>query len=166
MIIMGIDPGPDKSAYVILDCENMTIRRFGHEDNEAVLVVVEESAVDDLAIENVSYYGPKTSIGATTLDTARWVGRFEDRRATSGKHPPTVLIKNQKVRACMCGQVSVKKSAVHQAAKDRFPRTGGGSSPQKGTKKQPGPLYGMSGPHIFDALAIALTLKETREVAQ
>jgi len=161
--VLGIDPGPDKSAFVVLDWANMAVLAFGHEDNDRLLAIIETTAVDDMAVENVSYYGPHANIGATTIDTARWVGRFQDRRITGGKIPndggiPNVaLIKNQTVRVCLCGNVAVKKNNVHQAVKDRFPRTGGGACPQKGTKKEPGPLYGMSGNHIWDALAIAIT---------
>lgn len=162
MNILGIDPGPDKSAYVLLKWPDREILGHGHVDNEQLLLIIEGCPAAYMAIEEVSYYGPDRSIGATVIDTARWIGRFEDRVVTSADYiRKTVLIKNQKVRVHMCGLTAVKKAAVHQAAKDKFPRSGGGATPQKGTKKQPGPLYGMSGGHIWDALAIAITCAET-----
>jgi len=162
MRILAIDPGPDKSAFVLFDWPEKVIQQFGHVDNEELLVLIQNTPANLMAIEEVSYYGPDRSIGATTIDTARWVGRFQDRVATRGSITQgTILIKNQKVRVHMCGLTAVTKSAVHHATKDRFPRTGGGATPCKGTKGQPGPLYGMAGPHMFDALAIGITGAET-----
>lgn len=41
---------------------------------------------------------------------------------------------------------------------DLFPRTGGGATPQIGTKAKPGPLYGVSS-HAWAALGVAVTAK-------
>ena len=135
MDILAIDPGPDKSAFVLFDWPEKVIFTFGHITNREVLELIASINVDLMAVEEVSYYGPNSNIGATTIDTARWVGRFQDRMETQGHSENGVmLIKNQKVRVHICGLSAVKKSAVRRATKDRFPRTGGGATPCKGTK--------------------------------
>ena len=61
----------------------------------------------------------------------------------------------------LCKNNRAKDGNVRQAILDRYPATGGGKNPQVGTKKAPGPLYGVSG-HAWQALAVAITAIETR----
>ena len=56
----------------------------------------------------------------------------------------------------LCNSVRAKDSNVRQALLDRFPATGGGKTPQIGTKSKPGPLYGFS-KDMWAALGVALT---------
>lgn len=54
---------------------------------------------------------------------------------------------------------------VRKALLDLFPRTGGGATPQVGTKAKPGPLYGIS-THAWAALGVAVTVAGIREPIQ
>ena len=54
--------------------------------------------------------------------------------------------------------------AALQALLDLFPRTGGGATPQIGTKGKPGPLYGVSS-HAWAALGVAVTASHQMEGA-
>jgi hypothetical protein len=60
------------------------------------------------------------------------------------------------VKLHLCGTNKAKDANVRQALLDMFPRTGGGAVPQVGTKKEPGPLYGIS-THAWPALGVAIT---------
>ena len=60
----------------------------------------------------------------------------------------------------LCGNNSAKDSNVRQALIDRFPRSGGGKTPQIGTKGDPGPLYGIKKDE-WAALGVAITTLET-----
>jgi hypothetical protein len=60
------------------------------------------------------------------------------------------------VKVLLCNSSKAKDSNVRQALLDLFPRSGGGATPQIGTKSQPGPLYGVS-THAWPALGVAVT---------
>jgi len=61
----------------------------------------------------------------------------------------------------LCKNNRAKDANIRQALLDRFPATGGGKAPQIGTKKQPGPLYGVTS-HLWSALAVAVTWADTQ----
>ena len=58
----------------------------------------------------------------------------------------------------LCGTPRAKDTNIRQRVIDIFPATGGGKTPQIGTKKEPGPLYGVTS-HCISALAVGLTYK-------
>ena len=60
------------------------------------------------------------------------------------------------VKMHLCGRTTAKDTHVRQALLARFPQTGGGKTPAVGTKKQPGPLYGVKN-DAWAALAVAVT---------
>jgi hypothetical protein len=106
---------------------------------------------DELAIEMVEARGMGIPVGAETYNTVLWIGRFIE--AFGGK---TSLIFRRDVKLCICGDSRAKDSNIRQALLDRYPRTGGGKTPQVGTMKEPGPLFGVSS-HAFAALAVGHT---------
>jgi hypothetical protein len=80
------------------------------------------------------------------------------------------MVPRRYVKIALCGKTTFRDPTtgslkgigdkhVRQAILDRFPGTGGGKTPQIGTKKQPGPLYGVKG-HMWAALAVALTAEK------
>jgi hypothetical protein len=107
-----------------------------------------------VAIEATSYYGKDFSVGKSIMETCRWIGRFEQ-HAYQLKQS-VVLIERMKVRLAICGHARCGDAQVRTAIIDRF---GGSRSIAVGTKKHPGPLYGVSG-HCWAALAVALTAAE------
>ena len=56
----------------------------------------------------------------------------------------------------LCNSMRAKDSNIRQAILDRYPTTGGGKCPQVGTKKEPGPLYGVS-KDVWAAIGVGLT---------
>jgi hypothetical protein len=101
-----------------------------------------------LGIEMIACYG--MPVGAEVFETCIWIGRFIERW---GSHAFYIYRKDVKLH--LCGQARAKDANVRQALIDRY-----GSSQKKaiGTKKAPGPLYGISS-HVWSALGVAITLE-------
>lgn len=153
MKIFGVDPGTVESGFVLFDSDNMQVVESGVVDNEELLKVDAWVNSDILCIEMVASYG--MPVGQTTFDTVLWIGRFVQMAVSKDKEY-TLLYKKKDINPTLCFSNKAKDANIRQAVLDIFPSTGGGSVPQKGTKSNPGPLYGVSS-HAFSALAVALT---------
>lgn len=150
----AIDAGTTHSGHIVWD--GGEIVGCGITSNELLLA---ELAVDHgghIVCEWFQSYG--MAVGKEVFETCAWIGRFEQavgidhaRRLTRGE-----------VKLHLCGNARAKDANVRQALLDKYPRTGGGKTPQIGTKKQPGPLYGISS-HMWSALAVAVTWWELHE---
>jgi len=146
MIITGIDPGPEESAFVYWD--GVKILGHGNRTNgEMLKMFAHDSSValspDYIAIEQIRGFG--VLAGDKLFDTCVWSGRFfqawgEDRCR---------WVPRKKVIAHLCG--------TGARGNDRFVREAliARIGPQ-GTKKNPGPTMGISG-HLWSALAVSVT---------
>mgnify|MGYP007124593761 CR=1 FL=1 len=105
-----------------------------------------------MAIEMIQAQG--MPVGKTTFETIVWIGRFV--QAFGGDEDTYTRIYRREVKAELCNSQRANDANVRRALLDRFPRTGGGKEPAIGTKKQPGPLYGLSS-HAISALAVGVT---------
>ena len=145
--VVGIDPGPLESAYVVWDgtkvkeaCNvpNITMLRF----------LSDGSFTHDVhcAIEHVRGFGVMAS--DSLFDTCIWSGRFLQ---AFGEHRCTWVPRKQ-VSAHLCGTAGISHDKfVREALITRF----GGKDMAIGKKAAPGPLYGISG-HLWAALAVAI----------
>jgi len=157
-MILAIDPGTEKSGYVILN--GMEILSSGIVDNENMLDILDvykEVKNVELVVEMVASYG--MAVGKTVFETCVWIGRFIER--FSG--PYNKIFRRQTstngvsgVCMTLCHNNRAKDKNIRAAIIDLYEPTGGGKIKQIGTKKQPGPLYGISG-HMWSALAVGLT---------
>jgi hypothetical protein len=149
--ILALDPGPEQTGWVLYDGER--VHSSAVEPNAAMLERVEHwQSGATLAIEMIASYG--MPVGREVFETCVWIGRFMQ----AWRDPADVrLVYRQDVKLHLCGSPRAKDSNVRQALLDLFPRTGGGATPQIGTKKQPGPLYGVSS-HAWPALGVAVTV--------
>lgn len=149
--IMSIDPGPDQSGWCVF--HSGSVIASGVKTNEAVLDEIRHTTADFLAIERVASYG--MSVGRDVFETCEWVGDFRNewRRKGLGE---AILIYRRDVKLHLCGSLKANDSNIRQAILDMFPRSGGGKTPQVGTKLQPGPLHGVSS-HAWSALAVCIT---------
>lgn len=151
--ILAIDPGTEQSAWVLYD--GSEVLDFGIDSNEEMLCALtplsESPERPELAIEMVACYG--MPVGAETFETCLWIGRFIERFGGGEK------VYRKDVKMHLCHSMRAKDGNVRQALIDKFPATGGGKVPQIGTKKQPGPLYGVAS-HVWSALAVAVTYAE------
>lgn len=153
-MIIGIDPGPAQSGWVAL--EDKLLTACGVDDNHTVAKMLHEHALFTVAIEMIASYG--MSVGRETFETCVWIGRFME----CCIDPEAVhLIYRKDIKIHVCSNAHAKDANVRQALIDMFPPSGGGAIKQIGTKKEPGPLYGMN-THAWAALAVAVTARDTK----
>jgi len=170
MLVFAIDPGPEKSAWLLYNAADQRIvgKYDGTPNAEVCKELAREGYVNyPMVVEMVASYG--MSVGASTFETCVWIGRFM--QAWPGlayqiyrKRKTILPLRGRPVvvpSICMhlCKNNTAKDSNISQALRDRFPQTGGGKTPSVGTKKQPGPLYGVS-KHLWSALAVAVTFAD------
>lgn len=162
MQILAIDPGTEKSGWVLYEPTEMRICQCGIDINQTVMNLVRTEIDPDtyLVAEQISCQG--MAVGQETFDTVEFLGAILyaalGNNGWDRRHDFTV--KRQKVKTHLCGSARAKDANIRQAIIDRFPPTGGGKCRQIGTKKQPGPLYGVKS-HCWSALAVAITWYET-----
>ncbi len=158
MTILAIDPGTDRSAWC--DYSQEYGIRFGTLQNFEMLPFLrhyaEDGAAPDLAVEMVASYG--MPVGREVFETCVWIGRFIE---AWGR--PFRLVYRREVKLHVCASPKANDASIRQALIDRF---GPGKDKAIGTKKAPGPLYGVHGDE-WAALAVAVTAAETeaRDVA-
>lgn len=168
MRFLAIDPGDRISGVVWYDAANHVVEQFENEmDNSSLLLKLRnepEPCQAQLVIEDIQAMG--MAVGKTVFETKEWIGRF--REAWESRTGNTAQkIKRTDVKIAICGksvytnpktgaQKGVTDGVVRRAVLELFPATGGGVTPEIGTKKKPGPLYGMKS-HTFQALAVAIT---------
>lgn len=148
-IINAIDPGPSNSAILRYDLEHPS------EPISAALILPNQDVLHELSaygghavIEMVASYG--MAVGKDVFETVYWIGRFAERAPSHDR------IFRLDCKMHLCHDSRAKDTNIRQALIDRFPATGGGRTPQVGTKTQPGPLYGIKS-HLWAALAVAVT---------
>jgi hypothetical protein len=148
MIVIGIDPGPEESAFVVWDGEK--ILRAGEMGNGLLLYEfqyrenltppMKDAAI---AIEQIRGFGVIAS--DKLFDTCHWTGRF----VQAWGENVCRMVPRKKVIAHLCG--------LGAKGNDRFVREALiARIGEPGTKKEPGPTYGLSG-HKWAALAVAVT---------
>lgn len=144
MTIFGIDPGTEQSGWVLLDSSALRVLDSGISDNHDVLRwVAAGQDADVLAIEMIANLG--MSVGKSTFDTVRWIGRFQQ----AWRDPDAVrLVFRHQVKTYLCHSQRAKDPNVRQALLDFV-------GPQ-GVKRKPGPTYGVRS-HAWSALAVAVT---------
>lgn len=155
-MILAIDPGTEQSGWCTLD--GGRVIGSGVMPNAEMLDNLRQAFWCDyrLCIEMIASYG--MAVGREVFETCVWIGRFQQ-----AWHAPEAveLVYRRDVKLHLCGTAKAKDANIRQALLGLFPRTGGGKTPQVGTKAQPGPLYGVSS-HAWPALAVAITARDTK----
>ena len=140
-MILSIDPGSEQSAYVVLD-DKYEILEFDKIDNDSIVEMLFRLQSNyTVIIEMIASYG--MPVGAEVFDTCVWIGRF-----MQASNCPVELVYRKEVKLNLCGVTRAKDSNIIQALKDRFG--------DKGTKKNPGKLYGIKA-DCWQALALGVT---------
>lgn len=145
--VFAIDPGSHQSGCVLYT--DGRVARCGVTPNRNVIEMLQDDWWDGfpkVAIEWVDHYG--MAVGRDVFETVRWIGRFQ--QAWVCPHE-VMLIPRREVKLELCGSARAKDGNVRQALLDRLG--------PKGTKKNPGPTYGVSG-HVWSALAVAVVAEE------
>lgn len=157
-MILAIDPGHVRSAWVRYDAELQLPQAFNIEDNETLLERIRteardyrtSGAVDRIVIEKVQGMG--MAVGREVFETVYWSGRFHQ----AALPLDVIRVTRRDVKQHLCGTDRAKDPNVRRALMDRWPAG-------KGTKRAPGPLYGISA-DVWAALAVAVTYAERTEL--
>uniref|UniRef100_A0A6M3LE03 Uncharacterized protein n=1 Tax=viral metagenome TaxID=1070528 RepID=A0A6M3LE03_9ZZZZ len=149
--VIAIDPGSDKSAYVIWD--GKTIQNANIVQNEELLSGMGAMSLwtgYDLVIEQIRCYG--MTMGATLIDTVFWSGRFCQ---AWGKE--FFLVPRMDVKMHLCNTSRAKDKNIRQALIDRF-----GPVP---TKKRLNPIYGGNkiSKDLWQSWALSVTYYDKQE---
>lgn len=141
--LLAIDPGTTESGYCALNGGRIVFS--GVLPNEDVLDLLRPEFADDCAIEMIASYG--MAVGREVFETCVWIGRFSEAwRSRSGNRP--ALVYRRDVKLHLCGNARAKDANIRQSLIDLI-------GPQ-GTKKAPGPTYGVRS-HAWAALAVGAT---------
>lgn len=162
MIVLGIDPGPETSGVVIYDsAAKRVLWSDASASTDEVLRAFEPGGFADLCnrawaeavvIEQVESYGIP---GNSLLMTAEVCGRFRQRAIDSFGVAP-VLMPRREVKRVL-GVVG--GGADGQVREAMLARHGGTKQAAQGSKKAPGPLYGLSS-HAWQALGLVVAWME------
>lgn len=149
--LLSIDPGTTESAWCLW--RDGLPRLFAKEPNASVRLLVRDppEPIGLVAIEMVASFG--MPVGREVFETVRWIGRFEE---VAAERVPVVMVYRQEVKIHLCRSPKANDATIRQALLDRF---GPGRELAIGTKKAPGPLYGIS-VDVWSALAIACTVAD------
>lgn len=142
MRVFAIDPGTTQSGWVLF--EGREVVQSGVDDNHELLTWVKHGQrADLLAIEMIAGMG--MTVGQTTFDTVRWIGRFQQ----AWRDPDAVrFVYRREVKQFLCNSQQAKDANVRQALIDLVG--------EPGVKAKPGPTYGVKS-HAWQALGVAVT---------
>jgi hypothetical protein len=145
MRLIAIDPGTRASGYVEMDGNGRILLADKEMANADVLNTMRTlwSGVT-VAIEKMSYQGPSRMVGTETFDTCEWIGRFDE----AARPCKTALVTRNAVLKALRAE---NDSQVAFAVRELY----GGQKTAVGTKRAPGPLYGVGG-HALQALAVGV----------
>lgn len=147
--IFAIDPGTVQSAWVILHDDGF-VRDFGIEPNDDVRRRLHRMGLEGrrarLAIEMIASYG--MPVGREVFETCVWIGRFIEAASFD-----STLVYRREIKLHLCNSARAKDANVRQALLDRY---GPGREKAVGTKRKPGPLYGVS-KDVWAALGVGVT---------
>jgi hypothetical protein len=139
--VIGIDPGPEQSAYVEFD--GKSVWRHGIVTNKHLHTMMCSFVHAPIFIEMIASYG--MAVGASVFNTCVEIGWFEAVADWCDIKVQRAFRKDVKLHLCQSPRA--KDANVRQALIDRL-------GPQ-GTKRQPGPTYGVKS-HEWAALAVAV----------
>jgi len=153
MIILGIDPGPEFCGVALYDSEKeLLVESSSKVSVSAVIESMRELSLyldvrrpNMVAIERVQSYGIS---GSSLLQTSESVGRLQQ-SAIHLQIPYKLVYRREVLKSLDVTGKGSRDAIVRQRLLEMHPRG-------KGTKKKPGPLYGIAG-HAWSALAVAIT---------
>jgi len=152
MLILGIDPGPKKSAYLTWDKESQAIFQFGFgilPNDEFVRTIkspnhsVGKECIP--VIEMVQSFG--MPVGKEVFETVLFIGRLVEIFDGMAK-----LVYRKDIKIHFCETNRANDANIRRALIDRFG--------EPGTKKAAGKLYGVK-KDIWSALACAVWYGDT-----
>jgi hypothetical protein len=137
MIILAIDPGTEKSAFVVWDTEQRKVLDKGIIPNSMMLISCSCGDYDVLSIEMIASYG--MPVGKEVFETVRWIGKYEQ-CAANYKKAAARLVYRKDIKIHFCNSVKAKDANIRQAILDLL-----GKERTKGVSKD-----------MWSALAVAM----------
>jgi hypothetical protein len=104
--------------------------------------------ISTVVIERIQSYG--MAVGEEVFETVFWTGRFAEAAVARGYG--LARLGRLKVKTTLCHDSRARDANIRAELINRF---GPGKEKAIGTKRQPGPLYGVSG-DVWSALAVAV----------
>lgn len=158
MILIAIDPGNTQSGLVVYDTLAARPTAKAKLPNAEVLVRIAEArrtiGAETVVVERIQARG--MAVGQDTIDTAEWAGRFLQKASDAGLRSEGIFRRDVKMH--LCGNNHAKDANIRRSLVDIYGPT---EREAKGTKAQPGPLYGFAA-DAWAALAVARTFADTR----
>lgn len=115
MIILAIDPGTTKSAFVVYDSINKEILERDISDNADILNAIKNSYdCDEVVIEMIASMG--MAVGKSVFETCVWIGRFVQKAYDLDKSFSFVYRREEKM--FLCGSMKAKDTNIRQAIID------------------------------------------------
>ena len=182
---LSVDPGTALSGVIIMDAVTYdvvyaadvppaSVDSFFVYANPIVVsgCVYDISGIYSLSVEDIVCMG--FNAGKSLFDTAKMIGDIRTGWRI-GNDGELSIIPRPDVKTHMCGSSSKRSDTgrlkaitdtdVKRAVMVKYAPTGGGKTPEVGTKKEPGPLFCMKGlKHAWQALALGVTFLETRNL--
>lgn len=152
--ILGLDPGYERSALVRL-VAGMPAGHWLAANDDIAWMLAHDHPIDFvLVLEQIESYG--MAVGKEVFETVFWSGKF-----AATFDGPVVRIPRRAVKLALCHSAKANDSNIRAALIDHY---GPGREKAIGTKKHPGPLYGITG-DLLAATAVGLTyLRQQGEV--
>lgn len=150
-LIIGIDPGPETSGVVVYD---LSSGRLTHCDGAVGLDAL-RSLLDGLGPTSAVVACERTSAGPASGEvvlTTEVVGRIAE-MCHARKLDCTLYYRREVLKTLACSGSGSHDSQVRHALIEMFGST---KAAAVGTKKAPGPLYGIA-THAWQALGVAVT---------
>lgn len=150
MIVVGIDPGPNESGVAVLDTDQRTVAGR-HVPNGHVSVEI--LGTDVVVLEKFQSYGQGGALGASSVETIEWSGRFVESFQRTAPFRSLERLTRPRVKGHLLRTAAGGDREVRAALIARF---GGPSCIKKG-----GCLEGFAS-HMWPALALAVVAAEKR----
>ena len=149
MKVLAVDPGTEQSAWCAL--EDGRPVGFEKVPNGDLLQRLREDWCEGLlAVEMIASYG--MPVGREVFDTCVWIGRYVE--AWDRRGGKVRLVVRRDVKLFHCASARATDANIRAALLDRF---GPGREKAIGTKRNPGPLFGVKG-DCWAALALGIAV--------
>ena len=148
-VIVGIDPGPLTSGLVVYE-DGRVVRAYKAATIEQVrfeILALTGRFAAEVVVECTSAGPPSTSVVQTTEVVGRILERCDVALVRSHSY-----YRREVLQALCCARKGNKDSLVRLACIELH---GGDKSAAVGTKKNPGPLYGVTS-HAWQALGVVM----------
>lgn len=155
MKVLGVDPGPEQSGFVLWDGGKILMSSIESNSSMAdwILHCRKVETTEAIVIEMVASFG--MAVGASVFETCVWVGRFMQ-IGDDLDYRIIRRVNRMQVKMHFCHSARAKDSNIRAALVDRFG--------EKGTKHAPGLTYGLKA-HLWSAFALAVMFTDQESTA-